>query len=217
MGFNNGVAYCTALEGEVNTNETKLNASISGGWDVDVMMGKMPQKIATAFGKLADMVGANYTPIAYLGSQTVNGINHAVLAEQTVLTGKDTKNIVLIIFNEKPGDMNDPTVVNIERIIEGTDGFGGTTIDVKSDIPDEAIDVFNAALEVHIGARFEPKALLATHVTGRGVEYAFLTEMTPIVLDGEKTLYIIVVDSLTKSVSCTDILSDPKLGYAFNW
>ena len=217
MGFNNGVAYCTALEGEVNTNETKLNASVSGGWDVDIMMGKMPQKIATAFGKLADMVGANYTPIAYLGSQTVNGINHAVLAEQTVLTGKDTKNIVLIIFNEKPGDMNDPTVVNIERIIESTDGFGGTAIDVKSDIPDEAIDVFNAALEVHIGARFEPKALLATHVTGRGVEYAFLTEMTPITIDAEKTVYIIVVDSLTKSVSCTDILSDPKLGYAFNW
>ena len=96
--FNFSVAYCTALEDE-ETAKNKLTAS-SGGWSVNVEVGKMPQKVATAFSKLGDLVGASYTPIAYLGSQVVNGINHAVLAEQTVLTGKDTKNIVVIIFNE---------------------------------------------------------------------------------------------------------------------
>ena len=67
---------------------------ILGGWNIGVVTGGMPQKVATAFGKLAEqLIGCEYTPIAYLGSQQVNGINHAVLAEQTVITGKDTKYI----------------------------------------------------------------------------------------------------------------------------
>ena len=54
-----------------------------GSWEVNVVTGGMPQKVATAFGELAgSLVGAEYTPIAYLGSQQVNGVNHAVLAEQ---------------------------------------------------------------------------------------------------------------------------------------
>ena len=74
-----------------------------GTWKIDVKLEGMPQKVATAFANLGtQLLGAEYTPIAYLGSQVVNGINHAVLAEQLVITGKDTKNIVLIIFNEKP-------------------------------------------------------------------------------------------------------------------
>jgi hypothetical protein len=74
----------------------------------------MPEKIATAVGDLK-IVGAEYTPIAYLGSQVVNGINHAVLAEQLVVAGKDTKNVVVIMFNERPEGV---TLVGIERVLE---------------------------------------------------------------------------------------------------
>ena len=64
-----------------------------GSWNVDVTVGKLPQKVATAVGKLNEsIVGTEYTPIAYLGSQVVNGINHAVLAEQVIVTGKIRRN-----------------------------------------------------------------------------------------------------------------------------
>ena len=69
-----------------------------GSWNIDVNLNGMPQKIATAFDALSDMIGACYKFIAYIGSQQTNGINHAVLAEQTILTGQDTKNIVILIF-----------------------------------------------------------------------------------------------------------------------
>lgn len=51
-----------------------------GEWKVEVNVGGMPQKVATAMGEI-NMLGAEYEPIAYLGSQVVNGVNHAVLAE----------------------------------------------------------------------------------------------------------------------------------------
>lgn len=212
--FNFSVAYCTALEDE-ETAKKKLTAS-SGGWNVNIEVGKMPQKVATAFSKLGDLVGASYTPIAYLGSQVVNGINHAVLAEQTVLTGKDTKNIVVIIFNEKAGDANDPTVVNIERIIEGTSGVGGTSIDVKLDIPDDEMALFNKALSGFVGSNVESKALLATHVSN-GVDYVFLAEISSVSPDATKKAAIVVVNGMTNAVYFTDILSKPNLGYAFSW
>ena len=37
----------------------------------------MPQKVATAIAEL-NLIGAEYAPIAYLGSQLVNGVNHGV-------------------------------------------------------------------------------------------------------------------------------------------
>lgn len=53
-----------------------------GNWDINVVVGKLPQKVATAFANLGEtIIGATYTPIAYIGSQIVNGTNHAVLAE----------------------------------------------------------------------------------------------------------------------------------------
>lgn len=207
------VAYCTALEGE---ESGKLSAPIPGGWNVDVSIGTMPQKVATAFSALNDMVGTSYTEIAYLGSQSVNGTNHAVLAEQTILTGKDTKNIVLIIFNEKDGDMNIPTVVSIERIVEGTTGFGGTAIDIKTNIPAEEKELFDKAFAQFVGSKVEPKALLATRVS-EGVDYAFLVEVSAVVADAEKKVGIVTVNSLTKSVNITYLLSKPILGYSFTW
>ena len=95
---------------------------MTGNWKVNVST-KFPQPIATALSEMKDtLIGAEYTPIAYLGEQVVNGTNHAVLAEQTILTGKDTKNIVLLIFNVKPTQVGGATLVSIERIVEGN-GF----------------------------------------------------------------------------------------------
>lgn len=189
-----------------------------GSWEVDVTVGSMPQKVASAFGKLNEMVGAEYTPIAYLGSQVVNGTNHAVLAEQLVITGKDTKNVVLVIFNEKPGDMED-SLVNIERVIEGGAEFGGATVDVQTEIPEDALEVFNLAAGGIVGSKLEPIALLATQVV-KGTNYAFLTKVTPVTLDPVSKIAIVTVNALTKDITFTDLLGNKNsnaLGYAFTW
>ena len=48
-----------------------------GNWEINVNVNGMPQKVASAVSKLnTTLMGAEYDPIAYLGSQVVNGTNH---------------------------------------------------------------------------------------------------------------------------------------------
>ena len=177
-----------------------------GSWKIDVTVNAMPEKVATAMGKLnEELKGAEYTPIAYLGSQVVNGTNHAVLAEQLLIVGHDVKNVVLIIFNEKPGDM-DLTLVNIERVVEGGYGDGAVIVDVKTDIPVDAKIVFEKAIAQHLGSVVEPFALLATQVV-KGINYVFAAEVTPVVEHPtEKKVSIVTVNSMTNAIAFTDIL-----------
>lgn len=174
-----------------------------GAWNVNVIVGGMPEKVATAIGKLAEqLIGAEYTPIAYLGAQVVNGTNHAVLAEQILTTGKDTKNIVLLIFNEKGMDCD---LVNIERVVEGGEELGGTEIAVSTDIPEEAQEVFDKALAGFVGSGVVPFALLAKQVVA-GVNFVFAAEITPVIQEPVKKVAIVTVNSLSGKVAFTDIL-----------
>ena len=64
------------------------------------------------------LIGAKYRPIAYLGSQKVKGTNFAVLAEQKILDADNTKNIVLVVFNEAPHNIK-ATLVYIKPVLNG--------------------------------------------------------------------------------------------------
>lgn len=195
---------------------------MTGSWEIKVNKDGMPQKVATAFGKLSDqLVGAEYTPIAYLGSQVVNGINHAVLAEQLVITGKDTKNVVVVIFNEKPNEM-EATLVGIERVVESGAEFGGVKVDVTKDIPEDAQNAFNEAMDGFVGSKVEPFALLGSQIT-RGTNYIFAATVSPVIPDGEANTKaaIITVNDLSKEIAFADLLASRQdvmaLGYAFTW
>jgi len=187
-----------------------------GNWDVKVSTGGMPQKIATAVGDLK-IVGAEYTPIAYLGSQVVNGINHAVLAEQLVVAGKDTKNVVVIMFNERPEGV---TLVGIERVLESGGELGGISVDVKTDIPQDAKDAFDAVMNGFVGSKIEPFALLGTQIT-KGTNYIFAATLTPVTQDPKQSAVLVIANSLTGELSISDMLGTRHdamaLGYAFTW
>ena len=154
-----------------------------GSYTVDVHAGSMPQKVATGFGKVFEnMVGASYEPIAYLGSKVVNGTNHAILAEQTLITGKDVKSIVLVVLNEKPGDVNGEnfSIVEISTLASNGGQMGGLMIDPKTEIPADAKEVWDKHFAGFVGANNTPFALLATQVVN-GIAYLFAVESTMIV------------------------------------
>lgn len=190
-----------------------------GSWKIEVNTNGMPQKVATAMGEINEtLVGAEYTPIAYLGSQLVNGTNHAVLAEQTVLTGHDSKNIVIIVFNEKPNDMH-LTIVGIDRIVESGDGMGGVAVDVKTDIPAEAKTAWDDAFTGFVGSKVEPIALVGTQVVN-GINYIFVAELTAVTAESEEKVCVVTVNDRLKTVDFTDILAnrhEASLNYAFTW
>lgn len=76
---------------------------ILGGWNLDEIKGcSLPQKVQTDFTAVtSEMVGADYEPIAYLGSQTVNGINYRVLALMRAVVPNAEKKIVKMIIHEE--------------------------------------------------------------------------------------------------------------------
>ena len=73
-----------------------------GGWNLDEVKGcNLPQKVATDFTAVtSELVGADYEPIAYLGSQQVNGTNYRILALMRTVTPNAEKKLVKMIINE---------------------------------------------------------------------------------------------------------------------
>lgn len=155
-----------------------------GSYNINVQVGKLPQKIATAFPRIfGDLLGATYVPLAYLGSKVVSGTNHAVLAAQTLLTGNDVHNIVVIVFNEKPGA--DPTaenirVVEIRSVVSDGGKLGGLSVAPVFEIPKEAQEAFDKNFQGFLGSKVTPFGLLATQMVN-GAKYIFIAETEMIV------------------------------------
>ena len=74
-----------------------------GGWNLDEVKGcNLPQKVQSAFTTVtSELVGADYEPIAYLGSQAVNGTNYRILALMRTVTLNAEKRIVKMIIHEE--------------------------------------------------------------------------------------------------------------------
>lgn len=176
-----------------------------GGWEINVTVGAMPQKVATAFAQTFEsgtLLGCDYEPIAYLGQQVVNGINHAVLAEQIVLSGRDTHNVVIVQFNEKG---NEVTMTGITPVLEEGAAFGGVDVDVKTNIPGEAKAALDLCLEGFVGSNVEPFALLGTQVT-KGTDYIFAAEVSSVTLEPVKKVALVNANSMQKNLNFETIL-----------
>ena len=75
--------------------------SVLGGWNIDEMKSvNLPQKAQSAFTAVTGgLVGADYMPVLYVGTQLVNGTNYCILALQTLLTPNPEKRLVKMIIN----------------------------------------------------------------------------------------------------------------------
>ena len=75
--------------------------AVLGGWNIDEMKSvNLPQKAASAFTAVTGgLVGAEYQPVLYVGSQVVNGTNYCILAVQTIVTPDAEKRLVKMIIN----------------------------------------------------------------------------------------------------------------------
>lgn len=190
-----------------------------GSWNIKIVVDAMPQKVATAIGALAEqLMGAEYEPIAYLGSQIVNGTNHAVLAKQTIMDGRDSANIVVLIFNEKPNAM-EATLIGVERVVEGGAPFGGIHIDPVTAIPKDAMDAWNNAFATFVGSKVNPIALLGTQVVN-GTNYIFAAEIAPLVPNAVSKVVIVTINPMSGYLAFANMLEnkhEASLGYAFTW
>ena len=78
--------------------------SLLGGWDISGMKPcNLPQKVASALTAVTGgLVGADYQPVLYVGSQVVNGTNYCIIALQRLVTRNPETRLVKMIINESP-------------------------------------------------------------------------------------------------------------------
>ncbi|MCQ2513108.1 MAG: hypothetical protein MJ092_06985, partial [Lachnospiraceae bacterium] len=80
-------------------DSSKTEAGLAGGWNVTDTFGvpNMPADVQETFDKAMEgLVGVNYQPMAFLGSQVVAGTNYAVLCHGTTVTAEPTNNIYVV-------------------------------------------------------------------------------------------------------------------------
>ena len=176
-----------------------------GNWEVKFSPDKYPQKVASAISNFnEELLGASYKFIAYLAEQPVNGINHALLAQQTILTGKDVDNAVIVVLNEKTNS-NDLSLAEIRCIVENGGELGGTKVDITLDIPDEAKDLWAAAFKDFVGSKIEALAYIGAKSV-KGLDHKFLAKVTPVVPNGKAELSLVTINSLDKKTTFETVL-----------
>ena len=144
------------LTGTEETNEEPPVGTLAGGWQV-AENNEMTEERKAVFEKgLEGLVGVDYVPIAYLGSQVVAGTNHCILAEGKVVYPNSTPMYVLVfLYEDLSGNVS---LMNIENlpIIAEDDGtlsapggemlMGGWAYADSYEVTDEMRDRLNKAL-----------------------------------------------------------------------
>lgn len=76
---------------------------------------KLPQKAASAWSAVENLIGATYKPLLYLGEQVVNGTNYYFIAEQTLMTNPLIRRVIKFAIYEYNGEyeMLDKSIMQI--------------------------------------------------------------------------------------------------------
>ena len=77
-----------------------------GGYEFEDLKGltSMPQRAASAWAKVDELIGAEYKPLLYCGRQLVRGTNHCFIAKETLQTIGQDERIVAVVVNEFNGE-----------------------------------------------------------------------------------------------------------------
>ena len=182
---------CTNNKTE-NTADSETETATVGGWtkpDSMEVTDEIKDLVAKATEKL---LGATYTPVAFLGSQLVSGTNYRVLCKITPVTPNATAHYaVVVIYKNLEGAVEITSILDSEAPVEAGEGMlGGWTLPESLTVTDEAKEALAKASEKKLGAEYAPVCLLATQLVS-GTNYSILCEVTA-VAPGAEPSYVIV-------------------------
>lgn len=126
--------------------------------------------------------GVSYTPVAYLASQVVAGINHAVLCRACPIVPQSTETYAVVkIYQNLQNECKITEVIDsgiATNIRSETNLVGGWRQADSPVITDELRSMFAGAFKPPADAAYRPLALLSTQVVS-GMNYCFFCEKTP--------------------------------------
>ena len=174
---------------------TAEEAAIVGGW-TRAESPEVPGEVKALLEKAAEkLLGAEYEPVALIGSQVVAGTNYQLLCRITPVVPDAVPHYAIVTLYEDP-DGNASITDILESQAEGEALPGeltGAWENPESPVmTDEAKAAMDKALEKLVGADYKPIALLATQIVS-GTNYSILCQVTPVVPDAESSFAIVHV------------------------
>lgn len=188
-----------------------------GGWKFSSDY-KVTEDLNKVFQKaMSKIVGADYTPLAYLGSQIVSGTNHCFLCKEQIVYPGAAPRYALVYIHEdidKDGGLcriDDIALPGIsESQPEGMTKLGGWKYEEDHKITSKISSVIEKATRPLLGAKYEPVANIGSQLVS-GTNHAVLCKITTITADASTHYAIVYVyESLDGNCEVTDV-SDIEL------
>ena len=172
--------------------ETLANEPLAGGWTPAENFGELTEERLAVFRKgMETLLGVDYEPLAYLGSQVVAGKNHVFLAKGTAITPAMPVSYALVyLYEDLQGGVKVLTVANLP-IVPNEDGtlalpeeglMGGWAYVEDPAFTDEDEAKLEKALQSQVGASYAIVAYVGEQVVA-GLNRCLLVQVTPVVPD----------------------------------
>ena len=173
----------------------------SGGWTPAASFEITAERQAILDKGLNNLVGADYVPAAYLGSQVVAGTNHVFLCKVTPVYPDARPAMALAyLYEDLQGNVQLMNVADLP-ILPGEDGplavpeaglMGGWSYAESPEVTAEMQIRLEKALEGLAGAVYAPVANLGTQVVA-GLNRCLLCQVTPVVPDPQPHYALVYV------------------------
>lgn len=173
-----------------STNPADVNAC--GGWRLytEAETPEIPKDIQAVFDKaMEEFTGAEYSIVAYLGSQIVSGTNYEFLCNSTRTTAKPVTTLKLVtIYEDLEGkvEISEIADINVTEYTEEKDmkfeqlsGAFQADKAIGGRLSEEVQIAYDKAMENLMGVSYEPIALLASQIVS-GNNYAILCKATSV-------------------------------------
>lgn len=184
---------------------------LAGGYTVntETVAGPIPENAKTAFdAAIAGLDGVGYTPVAYLGSQVVSGLNHSYLCLSTpVVPNAEASYSIVKVYADLEGNATVTDIQNLNLLdyvsveadsavadLPATNLPGGWTLnqDFGTTLPEGAKTALENAVSGMTGVGYRPVACLGTQVVA-GTNYAILAAMTSVTAEPHEGLVVLTV------------------------
>ncbi len=165
------------------------NEPLAGGWTPAEDFSVTDERQAVFDKGLAELLGVDYVPLAYLGSQVVAGTNHVFLCKATVVYPGALPTYALVyLYEDLQGNVQLMNIADLP-IVPQADGAltvpeaglsGGWYYAEDPAFTDEDEAKLEAALQDQVGASYVIAAYVGEQVVA-GLNRCLLVQVTPVV------------------------------------
>ncbi len=183
-------------------------APLLGGWQKPASP-VVTDEVQELFTKGTEgLLGVDYTPVAYLGSQLVSGTNHALLCRAASVTPNAAETYAIVfLYQDLQGKVEVKDIIrsSVETNLSGMAGSWAQAEDPT--ISDDLKAAFDEAMKTRLGVNYTPVALLSTQLVS-GTNYCILSEATVVAPDAEtEYAFVYLYEDLEGNVEITDIVN----------